>query len=694
MTAREARLAIEAYVESVASKVLAAQATFYGHESCGLDVNVMSDEATWTGDGGIATDVIPQFLNQNVSCSLFDVDENDVYKEETITGRHHSVPPSVAGHRVARHDHSACVWQEYVSNGTHWERNSEMRDEYYRTQGCVNASQPGICSVGDVLGGTYHHVRNEAIQREVCSSNSVTTQMRDFTREHPQLLWTFMGFQSSGLYRSYPAMFQQRNKHQCDGCQEPRAAHWYVRALSSQPKAVIIVVEISNKMGDQFGDYDLNWRNYKDGVLGILSTISDSDYFNVIKTPETLASNIIALNGTGVMQMNPLRRLQAKEFIMNDNRPVNDLGRGEWGSSFITATEMVMEAPVCAGHKQVVLVILGNSPTRSLKKEELGFSATLSSPSHIMEWLNAYSSDVIIHTMALGMNPQFSEASDGFTEKFLREMSCLTGGIYRRSLFLDPTVLLSYYLREGLTNIPSDGSSAQVHWTDVYEDGQGRGSSIAACIPMRDGHDETLFRKLIGVTCASIKLHEWEQLSDHASEWHSITTEQNMCTPVEVSFNELEFMRGSAGCEAVCNKDHYMACPAEKMSWRWLVLTGLVTSVLAGTFSALYAWKKKKNETEMFRQVDIKSMTPVNDLWVEANFVKRVADPEGAKMTSLLYKHNHQVVPGLSADATLKNNWATIEEEILTGSGDEEEDGRGGEGHWDVKSKPRNSHPF
>jgi hypothetical protein len=80
---------------------------------------------------------------------------------------------------------------------------------------------------------------------------------------------------------------------------------------------------------------------------------------------------------------------------------------------------------------------------------------------------------------------------------------------------------------------------------------------------------------------------------------------------------------------------------------------------------------------------------------VEANFVKkRVADLEGAKMTSLVYKHNQQVVPGLSADMTLDNNLATIEKEIRTGSRDENDDGRGGEGHWDVKPKPRNSHPF
>jgi hypothetical protein len=439
-------------------------------------------------------------------------------------------------------------------------------------------------------------------------------------------------------------------------------------------------MEISNKMTDQIGDYDQNWRNYKDGVLGLLSTISDSDYFNVIKTPEAITNDVHALNGTGVMQMNPLRRLQAKEFIMKDNRPGEELENGDWGYSLLAAVEMVAEARVCAGHKQVILVVLGNSPTNK-NEIELDSNSIVFCPSYIMNWLNAYSSDVVIHSMALGMNPQFSRGSNGFSEKFFREMSCRTGGIYRRIIFLDPlsmAVLLSYYLREGLPNIPVDGSSAQVHWTDVYEDGQGRGPSIAACIPMRGGRDGTLLRELVGVTCASIKLHEWEQLFNHASEWHSITTKQGMCTPVEVSFNELEFMRGSAGCEAVCDKDHYMACPAEKTSWRWLVLTGLVTSVLAGTFSALYTWKKKKNETEMFRQVDIKSMTPVNDLWVEANFVKKVADVEGAKMTSLVYKHNHQVVPGLSADMTLDNNWATIEEEIRTGSGDEEEDGRGG----------------
>ena len=691
-TAREARLAMEEYVESIASEVLAAHVTFTGVESCRLDVLDMSDAATWTGDGSIATSATAQFLDRNGTCSLFDVDENDMYQENTITGRHHSVPPTDSGQRVARHDHSACVWQEYVNNGTDWARNPETRDEYYRTQGCVNASEPGICSVSDILGGTVYLELGMSGRQEVCSSNSVTTHVRDFTREHPQMQWSFMGFQSSGLYRSYPAMFQQRNKHQCDGCQDPRATHWYVRALSSQPKAVIIVVEFSSKMLDQSGETDVNLGHYKDGVLSILSTISDSDYFNVIVTPttgDTLCLN--PLNGTGVMQMNPLRRIQAKEFIM----AAGAVGRGRWGCPLIAAVEMVVEAPVCAGHKQVVLVTMGSDPSHVYEAQG---SAVWESHSNFMEWLSPYISDVVIHTMVLGMNPKLISGST-FAEKFFHEISCLTGGIYRRRFQLDhisTAVLMSYYLREGMANLPSHGASARVRWTDVYDDGQGRGPSIAACAPMHDG---ILFQNLVGVTCASMKLHEWEQLSNHASEWHNITAEQNMCTPLEVPFHRLEFMRGLAGCEAVCNKEHEMACPAEKTSWRWLVLAGLVTAVLAGTFSALYTWKKKKNETEMFRQVDIKSMARVNGLWAEANPVKGVAELGGAKMLSLVYKPDHQVAPGLSADMTFDHNLAIIEEVVRVGSGEEngeKEDGEGGEtaGHWVVKPKPRYSHPL
>jgi hypothetical protein len=46
--------------------------------------------------------------------------------------------------------------------------------------------------------------------------------------DYPQLGWSFLGMQKSGLYRNWPLIYQCRTEHVCSGCSDPRFRSWYV----------------------------------------------------------------------------------------------------------------------------------------------------------------------------------------------------------------------------------------------------------------------------------------------------------------------------------------------------------------------------------------------------------------------------------------------------------------------------------
>jgi hypothetical protein len=53
-------------------------------------------------------------------------------------------------------------------------------------------------------------------------------KFKAFATAHPDVSWTYGGFQEDGLYMNYPMIDQCRTENQCDGCSDPRFRGWYV----------------------------------------------------------------------------------------------------------------------------------------------------------------------------------------------------------------------------------------------------------------------------------------------------------------------------------------------------------------------------------------------------------------------------------------------------------------------------------
>jgi hypothetical protein len=63
---------------------------------------------------------------------------------------------------------------------------------------------------------------------QAAAMQDLVPRFQAFAAEHPDVSWTYGGFQRDGLYANYPMIDQCRTENQCDGCSDPRFRSWYV----------------------------------------------------------------------------------------------------------------------------------------------------------------------------------------------------------------------------------------------------------------------------------------------------------------------------------------------------------------------------------------------------------------------------------------------------------------------------------
>ena len=87
----------------------------------------------------------------------------------------------------------------------------------------------------------------------------------------------FTGYQASGLYRSWPGLYQCLTENTCSGCSDIRFRGWYASAASGA-KDVVIVIDTSGSMGSAN-----RMEHTKMAASWIINTLSETDYAMVVQ---------------------------------------------------------------------------------------------------------------------------------------------------------------------------------------------------------------------------------------------------------------------------------------------------------------------------------------------------------------------------------------------------------------------------
>jgi hypothetical protein len=102
--------------------------------------------------------------------------------------------------------------------------------------------------------------------------------------ERRQTNVAFTGMQASGLYRSWPGLYQCLTENTCSGCSDVRFRGWYASAASGA-KDVVIVIDISGSM-----QQSNRIEHAKMAASWTLNTLSETDYAMVVTFDTTADS--------------------------------------------------------------------------------------------------------------------------------------------------------------------------------------------------------------------------------------------------------------------------------------------------------------------------------------------------------------------------------------------------------------------
>merc|ERR1719502_33605 len=83
---------------------------------------------------------------------------------------------------------------------------------------------------------------NQNVGTEVCVTNNLLPAVIRSQRTYHQTAWHFLATQDTGMYRTFPGIYQCRTENQCAGCSDPRYRGWYASAASAR-KDVIITID-------------------------------------------------------------------------------------------------------------------------------------------------------------------------------------------------------------------------------------------------------------------------------------------------------------------------------------------------------------------------------------------------------------------------------------------------------------------
>ena len=420
----------------------------------------------------------------------------------------------------------------------------------------------------------------------------------------------FMGFQDSGTYVTYPSTYQCHMLGTL--VQDVRSSSWYAGALTPR-KDVVVVITYTSRL-----ETTTEAKGAFDSITHIINTLDDYDRVNVIISgcmPMGTRQNTIVFNHSQLVVANEETKTKLVLWVQEYFRYCDEHG-GVNGPNMIGSDE-----PVYMRIESALRLLQSDNSTRSrhliwictdnrrLDGDVDKLKDTVREHNLHMGSLTGH---VVIYTVPFGR-------SKSYDDKVSKDVSCMTGGLYRR-LFLEqspnlPYVTSQYFIMDAMLYAPEGSSSGRhIYWTPIHENAQGRGPAIAACTGMykKKGGISTI----LGVVCMGIPKHSWETLPGFAEEWKDMqeSTSSNFLTDGPFSESKREEIRATIHCETECDDN---ACDDDN-DYRmiWVIGTSglLITMVYATYVSKNYIHRGAKIHFE-----DDNEEKPVNDLWAEAN---------------------------------------------------------------------------
>jgi uncharacterized protein YegL len=546
-TAAAARSKMEELVSKYAADLESMYADMTSDEGAGCTGKYVSSCDSGSSKWGEATS-LAQFNNPGTgTCTRFDMDEKNDFLSTPRTGRVSacSANPSqckspqstvdcskgdMDGIYSAQYNalckcHYNIVTHNFLLHAS-GAGGLQSKADYLDTTGCVSAADTTKCTVNLDEMGINHPANTGPHDQRVCSEIVATSMLQaDFQANaalHDDISWTFMGLQETGLYRTWPAIYQCRTENQCSGCSDPRFRNWYAEAASG-PKDVVLVLDTSGSMSEA-GRFALMQKAAK----WVTNTLTKYDTATIVDfATHAKMMDFGGEGGTKLQQMDDVGRAKMKEYI--DGLSV--FGNTNMPDAFEKAFD-VLEASHAArggsgcGLKQSVILFLTD-----------GVNSADSSPIEVVTRRNSADFNARVFTYSLG-------ADTGGSDSMMQALACQSNGVWSKvgdGDDLEKTMAQYFmYLSAGIAI-----EAATVRWSDWYEDGQGLGQVMAACSPVYDRAQTAAagVSIMFGVICTSIHKDRWTSYPDAAATMSAIETQDALCPSLNLSPDQMEIIR-------------------------------------------------------------------------------------------------------------------------------------------------------
>ena len=519
----------------------------------------------------------PQFLDRgtspsgNQTCTRLDLDSNGDITRNAIGGRHVHTRPDKGGNATSRvrckyaselcpddmsefpvrlsaaQRSAAALLPSGFGTSIACVDNVEPRAAYLTRTGCVSAARRGMCHVKQSAYGFSRPDSAASLSLvgkfETCASEQLLQHgpaghtIREVAAEFPQTAWHFSGFQQTGLYRTWPAIYQCRTEHQCSGCSDPRFRGWYAGAASG-PKDVVIIIDTSGSMRTSG-----RMAAAIEAAQWTVNTLSATDYATVVSfasTARTFGSTARLLRMTGANR----KALKAYLASLQPNGATNM--KAAFETAFGVSERSTTIGVDTAGCNKIFLFLSDGAPTAGQEPE-----ATILARNGGRSYVNDNEEEktlthVRIFTFAFG---------SGAPSALMKRIACANSGIASKVSDADKanlkSTMASYfvYLAAG---IKGAATTATASWTDPFEDGQGLGQLTGACSPAYDKTKDPV--QLLAVVCLGLPIETAKKLTGWSTAFASAMTRRKTCPVVSFTLLQLEALRlaSSPGGEAVC----------------------------------------------------------------------------------------------------------------------------------------------
>ena len=346
-----------------------------------------------------------------------------------------------------------------------------------------------------------------------------------------------------GHLRRYPATALERGEETGDplfgGCRryDPRERPWYVSA-STGPKDIVLVVDTSESMNTLGEDGQTRWDVAKNAVLDILSTMTHTDYVNIIPfadTAEPLWEGEQLAQGTR-QNINVLRSHVEGTFPRGGTHFENAIR-----AAFRLLTDGCTRQKPCSNCRKVILFLTDGKDTSGVDGESIKPSQMISVIAELQDTLEEASgarASIFTYSMT-------EDADDAIP----RQIACANDGAWSfvgtDSNTFD--VLSSYYLYFAA------GRPQEPVWVEPYEDAGGLGQVTTVAVPFHSKGTPNVRQVFLGVAGLTVRLEELE-IGGVTSETalDAIVSRSANCTGGRATPCEMQVYRVTGDARAQC----------------------------------------------------------------------------------------------------------------------------------------------